>query len=137
MKFGFWQIIIAEEDRYKTAFTSPFRHYELKVMLFGLKNAPSKFQNIMNDIFNPYSTFIIVYINDVLIFSSSIDQPFKHLNSFFNIVKHHENKMVWISNLCFHMIKVFNRVHLSNCRNSNTNFEFVVTTIQVMYFRHG
>ena len=44
MKSGLWQIQIKEEDRYKTTFIVPF----------GLKNAPSKFQNIMNDIFNPY-----------------------------------------------------------------------------------
>ena len=59
MKSGFWQIQIAEPDRYKTAFTVPFGHYEWNVMPFGLKNAPSEFQNIMNDIFTPYTSFII------------------------------------------------------------------------------
>ena len=54
MKLGFWQVQIKEEDRYKTAFTVPFGHYEWNVMPFGLKNDPSKFQNIMNDIFNPH-----------------------------------------------------------------------------------
>ena len=58
-------------------------------MPFGLKNAPSEFQNIMNEIFNPYTTFSIVYIDDVLIFSKSIDQHFKHLYTFLNIVKKH------------------------------------------------
>jgi len=53
MKSGFWQIQIAEQDRYKTAFTVPFGHYEWNVTPFGLKNAPSEFQRIMNDIFNP------------------------------------------------------------------------------------
>jgi len=59
MKYGFWQIQIAEQDRYKTAFTVPFGHYEWNVMPFGLKNAPSEFQNIMNDIFNPYTNFMV------------------------------------------------------------------------------
>ena len=68
MKSGFWQIQIKPEDRYKTAFTVPFGHYEWNVMPFGLKNAPSEFQNIMNDIFNDYTKFSIVYIDDVLIF---------------------------------------------------------------------
>jgi hypothetical protein len=42
-------------------------------MPFGLKNAPSEFQKIMNEIFLPYTSFIIVYIDDVLIFSQDID----------------------------------------------------------------
>jgi len=87
MKSGFWQIQITEQDRYKTAFTVPFGHYEWNVMPFGLKNAPSEFQNIMNDIFTPYISFIIVYIDDVLVFSKSIDQHFKHLPTFLHIIK--------------------------------------------------
>jgi len=82
MKSGFWQIQEIERHRYKTAFTVPFGHYEWNVMPFGLKNAPSEFQNIMNDIFNPYSAFITVYINNVPIFSKTIDQHFKHLQVF-------------------------------------------------------
>ena len=57
MKSGFWQIQIDEKDRYKTVFTVPFGHYEWNVMSFGLKNAPSEFQNIMNDIFTHLQTF--------------------------------------------------------------------------------
>ena len=56
-------------------------------MPFGLKNAPSEFQNIMNEIFNPFSSHSIVYINDVLIYSDPIGQHWKHLNSFLNTVK--------------------------------------------------
>ena len=50
MKSGFWKIRIKEQDKYKTAFTVPFGHYEWNVMSFGLKNGPSEFQNIINDI---------------------------------------------------------------------------------------
>jgi hypothetical protein len=57
-------------------------------MPFGLKNAPSEFQNIMNDIFNSFTHFTIVYIDDVLIFSKSIEKHWKHLNSFLNTIKH-------------------------------------------------
>jgi len=56
-------------------------------MPFGLKNAPSEFQNIMNDIFTPYTNFIIVYIGDVLVFSKTIDQHFKHLHIFITIME--------------------------------------------------
>ena len=73
-KSRFWQIQISENDRYKTAFTTHFGHYEWNVMSFGLKNAPSEFQNIMNDIFYSFSHFTIVYIDDVLIYSNSIDE---------------------------------------------------------------
>ena len=91
MKSRFWQIQLHEKDRYKTTFTVPFGHYEWNVMPFGLKNAPSEFQNIMNDIFNPYTNFSLVYI-DVLIFSNSLEQHFKHLETFQRIVK--ENGLV-------------------------------------------
>jgi len=56
-------------------------------MPFDLKNAPSEFQNIMNDIFTPYTNFIIVYIDDVLVFSNTIDQHFKHLHIFISVIE--------------------------------------------------
>ena len=56
-------------------------------MPFSLKYAPSEFQNIMNEIFNPFSSHSIVYIDDVLIFSESIKQHWKHLQSFLNTIK--------------------------------------------------
>ena len=56
-------------------------------MPFKLKNAPSEFQNIMNDIFMPYTSFITVYIDDALIFSKSIDQHFKHLQTFISVME--------------------------------------------------
>jgi hypothetical protein len=57
-------------------------------MPFDLKNAPSEFQNIMNDIFNPFIHFTIVYNDDVLIFSKSIEEHWKHLNAFLYTIKH-------------------------------------------------
>ena len=56
-------------------------------MSFGLKNASSEFQNIMNDIFTPYTNFSIVYIDDVLIFSNSIDQHWKNLETLLKLYK--------------------------------------------------
>ena len=52
------------------------------------KNAPNEFQNIMNNIFTPFIEFSIVYINDVLIFSKSIEDHWKHLEIFVKIIKH-------------------------------------------------
>ena len=56
-------------------------------MPLGLKNSPSEFQNIMNDIFNSFSHFTIVYIYDVLAYSSSIDEHWKHLYLFLDTIK--------------------------------------------------
>jgi len=72
MKSRFWQIQSHPKDHYKIAFIVPFGPYEWNFMPFGLKNTPSEFQRIMNDIFNLYSKFCIVYIDDVLIFFNSI-----------------------------------------------------------------
>lgn len=68
MKWDYYQILVVEEDRHKTAFVVPFGHYEWNAMPKGLKNAPSEFQNIMNNIFYQYMKFLIVYLDDVLIF---------------------------------------------------------------------
>ena len=56
-------------------------------MPFGLKNAPSEFQNIINEIYNPFSSLAIVYIDDVLIFSESLNQHWKHHRAFFHTIK--------------------------------------------------
>ena len=61
-------------------------------MSFGLKNAHSGFQNIMNYIFNAYTRFSIVYIDDVLIFSNSIEEHFQHLIILQKLVR--ENRLV-------------------------------------------
>ena len=84
MKFDFCKIRIVEKDRYKIAFTVPFRPYKWNVMPFELKNAPSKFQCILNNVLNYFFKFSIVYIDDVLVYSKKLDQHFKHLKTFFN-----------------------------------------------------
>ena len=56
-------------------------------MPFGLKNAPSEFHNIMNEIFNQFYDFIIVYIDDVLVYSISVEEHWKYLNKFLQNVK--------------------------------------------------
>ncbi|RDX95782.1 Orf V, partial [Mucuna pruriens] len=53
----------------------------------GLKNAPSEFQNIMNDIFNKYAKFSLVYLDDVLIFSKNLNEHIEYLEKFINLIK--------------------------------------------------
>jgi len=87
LKSGFWQVAIKEEDKFKTTFSVPAGHYEWNVMPFGLKNAPSKFQRVMDNVLKPYFDWLIVYIDDILVFSDSIEQHFKHLATLLKVVK--------------------------------------------------
>jgi hypothetical protein len=88
LKSGFWQVAIHEKDKFKTAFNVPVGHYEWNVMSFGLKNAPAKFQRVMDDTLKPYFDWLIVYIDDILVFSSSLDHHFKHLKMLLQVIKH-------------------------------------------------
>ena len=80
-------------------------------MPFGLKNTPSEFQRIMNNIFNAHSKFCIVYIDDVLIFSSSIDHHFKSASA---RARAHTHTHIYIF---FHTAQQ-NRVVVSNSKIS-------------------
>ena len=69
---GYHQILISEDDRPKTAFRTPFGHFQVKVLIEGLTNAPATFQSVMNSIFGPYlKKFIVVYLDDILIFAKT------------------------------------------------------------------
>ena len=70
-KSGFWQIMLDEPSRPWTAFTCPQGCYEWIVMPFGLKTAPSIFQRKMDNIFKNYYSFVLVYIDDILVFSKT------------------------------------------------------------------
>ena len=82
-------------------------------MPFGLKNAPSEFQNVMNDIFTSYTKFIIVYIDDVLVFSKTLDQHFKHLQIFTYVMEH--NNLTAAASIASILDKIINE--LSNQAN--------------------
>jgi len=88
LKSGFWQIGIVPEDRYKTAFVVPQGQYQWRVMPFGLTNAPSEFQKRMEDIFR-HLTFVIVYIDDLLVCSYDLKQHLQHLNQVYELVYKH------------------------------------------------
>ncbi|XP_022869394.1 uncharacterized protein LOC111388816 [Olea europaea var. sylvestris] len=67
-----------------TAFTSPEGHFEWLVMPFGLKNAPSIFQRKMDSIFSKHNKFIIIYIDDILVFSKNRREHRGHLQILFS-----------------------------------------------------
>lgn len=84
-------IRIRHGDEWKTAFVTPSGHYEYLVMPFGLSNAPAVFQGYMNEVFREYlNRFVIVYIDDILIYSSSIAEHHRHVIQVLEKLREHK-----------------------------------------------
>jgi len=77
---GYNLLKVRPSDEWKTAFRTRSCHFEYTVMPFGLTNAPAVFQHLMNDIFREYmDKFVMVYLDDILIFSTNQENHDKHV----------------------------------------------------------
>ncbi|XP_070665252.1 uncharacterized protein [Malus domestica] len=90
LRSGYYQLKIKDEDVHKTAFRTRYGHYEFLVMPFGLTNAPAAFMRLMNEVFQEYlDKFVIVFIDDILVYSKSKSDHIRHLNLVLRKLREH------------------------------------------------
>nr|GEX54461.1 putative reverse transcriptase domain-containing protein [Tanacetum cinerariifolium] len=113
LRSGYHQLKVREEDILKSAFKTHYGHYEFQVMPFGLTNTYVVFMYLMNRVCKPYlDKFVIVFIDDILIYSKSRKQHEGHLELILRLLKKEElyakfsKCKFWLSKVQFlsHMI---------------------------------
>jgi hypothetical protein len=91
LRFGYHQIKVRPCDIPKTAFSTHYVLYEFLVMSFGLTNAPAYFMYLMNSVFmTDLDKFVVVFIDDILIYSKNEKEHGKHLRIVLQCLQDHK-----------------------------------------------
>jgi hypothetical protein len=91
LRSGYHQLRIRPSDIPKTSFITKYGLYEFTVMSFGLTNAPPFFMNLMNSVFMDYlDKFVVVFIDDILIYSQSEEEHVNHLKMVLQRLREHQ-----------------------------------------------
>ncbi|KAL4353250.1 hypothetical protein GQ457_06G011830 [Hibiscus cannabinus] len=115
LRSGNYQMKVKGVDVSKTAFQTRYGHFEFLVMSFRLTNAPATFMDLMNRIFKPYlDKFVVVFIDDILIYSHNRDEHVEHLRTILQTIREHQlfakfsNYEFWLLEVAFlgHVISV-------------------------------
>lgn len=102
---GYNQVPVKEGDKYKTAFCTPFGLFKWNRMLFGLCNAPSTFQRLMQHLFRDQQCqSLLLYLDDIVVFSSSVEQHLERLEVVLGRLERQGLKPSWRS-VCFFSLR--------------------------------
>ena len=93
LKSVYWQVAMNVTDKEKTAFACHRGLFEFKVMPFGLSNAPAVFQEIMSAVLLGCDKFAIAYLDDIMVFSETLEEHLQHLNLIFGKLGKHKLKL--------------------------------------------
>ena len=91
LRSGYHQLKIKREDMPKTACRTRYGHYEFLVLPFGLTNAPTYLMDLINRLFHPFlDKFVVVFIDDILVYSKSKEEHAEHLCTMLSTLANHK-----------------------------------------------
>ena len=93
LKTGYWQVLMDQADKEKTAFTCHRGLFQFNVMPFGLSNAPAIFQVLMSIVLAELDKFAIAYLDDILIYSATLEEHIVHIQQVFDRLRQHDLKL--------------------------------------------